>query len=116
MILSKHVLQESLPKWLLLLQHQYLGTQRGFNLALMWKLPVRLCRPTCSLFTGVYTEVVTTLPVRPGILVQRQSKEEMNKSLGSNIKAEEYKNRQTHEPANARDTGHEVTRSLSGVA
>lgn len=55
-------------------------------------------------------------PVRPGILVQRQSKEEMNTSLGNNIKAEEYKNRQTHEPASARDTSPEVTRALSRVA
>ncbi|XP_031198797.1 uncharacterized protein C2orf74 homolog [Mastomys coucha] len=47
------------------------------------------------------------IPVRPSILVQRQSKEEMATSVGDNIKAEEYKNRQTHQPVNARETNHE---------
>ncbi|XP_076793841.1 uncharacterized protein C2orf74 homolog isoform X2 [Arvicanthis niloticus] len=42
------------------------------------------------------------LPVRPSILVQRRSKEEMATSLGDNIKAEDYKNRQ-----NARETSQE---------
>ncbi|XP_028632580.1 uncharacterized protein C2orf74 homolog [Grammomys surdaster] len=47
------------------------------------------------------------MPVRPSILVQRQSREKMATSSGDNIKAEEYKNRQTYEPANARGSNHE---------
>ncbi|EDL97991.1 rCG23283 [Rattus norvegicus] len=46
------------------------------------------------------------MPVRPGILVQRQNKKEMATSLGD-IKTEEYRNRQTYEPAISRETKHE---------
>ena len=56
------------------------------------------------------------LPMKPSILVQKQSKEEMATSLGDNIKAEDYQKKQTYEPVNARETNHEVTCSLSGVA
>uniref|UniRef100_A0A8C6HEU5 RIKEN cDNA 1700093K21 gene n=1 Tax=Mus spicilegus TaxID=10103 RepID=A0A8C6HEU5_MUSSI len=47
------------------------------------------------------------LPMKPSILVQKQSKEEMATSLGDNIKAEDYQKKQTYEPVNARETNHE---------
>ncbi|CAO2640846.1 Uncharacterized protein C2orf74 homolog [Lemmus lemmus] len=46
------------------------------------------------------------MPVRPGILVQRQSKEAMALHLRENIEAEEDKNRHSLESANATGTTH----------
>ncbi|XP_013208959.1 uncharacterized protein C2orf74 homolog isoform X1 [Microtus ochrogaster] len=46
------------------------------------------------------------MPVRPGILVQRQSKEVTAPHLGENIEFEEDKNRQIFESANVRETNY----------
>ncbi|KAH0521461.1 hypothetical protein LTLLF_101810 [Microtus ochrogaster] len=46
------------------------------------------------------------MPVRPGILVQRQSKEATAPHLGENIEFEEDKNRQIFESANVRETNY----------
>ncbi|CAO2640848.1 Uncharacterized protein C2orf74 [Lemmus lemmus] len=48
------------------------------------------------------------MPVRPGILVQRQSKEAMALHLRENIEAEEDKNRHSLESANATGTTHKL--------
>ncbi|XP_005070426.1 uncharacterized protein C2orf74 homolog [Mesocricetus auratus] len=47
------------------------------------------------------------MPVRPGILVQRQSKDVVPSPLGENNEAEEDKLGQTLEPLNARETTNE---------
>ena len=49
------------------------------------------------------------MPVRPGILVQRQSKEATAPHLGDNIEFEEGKNRQIFESASVRETNYKVT-------
>ncbi|XP_075799663.1 uncharacterized protein C2orf74 homolog [Microtus pennsylvanicus] len=46
------------------------------------------------------------MPVRPGILVQRQSKEATAPHLGDNIDFEEDKNRRIFESANVRETNY----------
>lgn len=56
------------------------------------------------------------MPVRPGILVQRQSKEATAPHLGENIEFKEDRNRQIFESANIRETNYKVTCVLlSGV-
>lgn len=49
------------------LHHQSLGSQTGFSLSLVHKLPLWLCGPTCC-FIDVYVEVATALLLRPDVL------------------------------------------------
>lgn len=56
------------------------------------------------------------MPVRPGILVQRQSKEATAPHLRGSTDSEEDRNRQILESVNVRETIHKVTCVLlSGV-